>query len=260
MAGSLSAPVPTDPAASRRRRPEQTRLELLEAAAHAIAEHGYHGMSLRRLAAACGRSLGNFYNHFPSKEALLHALHRDAFEQLLATATAATAAVDEPASRLYAFILQHVRYVSDHPDVMRVLVYEAAALPSDARAEVRELKERYFAIGHDLVGALIQRGCVPAGVPGRPEESAAEIERATYAVFGMLNWVYAWYEADRHGDPATVARTLHSLAMCGLVSRCHYGALQDDADVRLAAFDAPPLFGEATDPAPPTTPHDAGAP
>ena len=46
------------------------------------------------------------------------------------------------------------------------------------------------------------------------------LDRATYSIFGMINWVWAWYEPALHGTPDDVARSIHSLAMCGLVARC----------------------------------------
>ncbi len=248
----------------RPRQPEQTRLELLEAAAEAIAESGYHGMSLRKLAVSTGRSLGNFYNHFPSKEAVLFALHRDAFEQLIATATAAVHGLPDPVARLYGFVLQHVRYFFGHAAVMRVLVNEASALPAEQRGEIRALKERYFVILRDILRALCDRGCAhAASEPGAtcaeaPDE--AELERMTYSVFGMLNWVYGWYQSDRHGGPEDVARTIHRLALCGIVSRCPYEAVQDATEARLDALLLPALFGDAAAPVPIEPPNSAPTP
>ena len=46
---------------------EAGRQAFLAAAATAIAQRGYHGMSMRELARATGRSVGVFYNYFTSK-------------------------------------------------------------------------------------------------------------------------------------------------------------------------------------------------
>jgi AcrR family transcriptional regulator len=194
---------------------------LLAAAAALLARR--HNVSMRELARATGQSLANLYNYFPSKDDLLFALQRRAFETLLAAAEAATRE-GVPEARLYAFIHNHVRYFTAHPDVMRVLVHEAGALPPARRRTVRGLKERYFALGRDLVRAVLAEGCAPlagggaAAGAGAPDD--VELERATYSLFGMLNWVYAWYDEARHGGPTEVARTIHGLALCGLVARC----------------------------------------
>jgi AcrR family transcriptional regulator len=213
------APAPPAPARrrGRPRRQQEAQEELLAAAAALLARR--HNVSMRELARSTGQSLANFYNYFRSKDDLLFALQRRAFENLVAAGEEAARA-GVPEERLYAFIHNHVRYFTSHPDVMRVLVHEAGALPAARRRVVRALKERYFALGLELVRAVLDEGCAnPAAAAAGPLDPP-ELERATYSLFGMLNWVYAWYDPRRHGGPTEVARTIHGLALCGLVARC----------------------------------------
>jgi AcrR family transcriptional regulator len=217
-------------------RHEQGRQEILAAAATLLATYGYHGMSMRDLARDTDMSLANLYNYFASKDDLLFALQTRAFETLLATAEQALAQVESPEARLYGFILNHARYVLAHGDVMRVLVEEAGELPPERRQAVRALKERYFALGRDIVRAVTDAGCgVPGAVPLGPVDEP-EIERSTYNIFGMLNWVYAWYRADRHGTAHEIARAIHRLALCGLVAKCPTSALLSETERHVDAF------------------------
>ena len=101
--------------------------------------------------------------------------------------------------------------------MMRVLVQEAGAVPSEQRDVVRARKDRYFAMGRDLVRAVIERGSARDGVRSKPRVDDAELERATYAFFGMMNWMHAWYDPRRHGDASDVAHTIHRIAIAGLV-------------------------------------------
>jgi len=221
----------------------RTRKEILEAAARSIAEHGYHGMSMRDLARATDRSLAGFYNYFASKEDVLFALQQEAFEALVATTQRALALADDAPARLYVFIHHHVRYFAEHPDVMRVLVHEAAALPQQHRRVIRALKEQYYEIGRELVREVVNEGCGTPGAVPRSSVDDAELARATYAVFGMLNWVYTWYDPKRHGTPADVARTIHRVTLCGLVARCPYTRMQAALGEQLSSVAAPPLIG-----------------
>jgi AcrR family transcriptional regulator len=52
----------------------QTRQAILDAALDLFAENGYFGTSLREIARAVGVRESAFYNYFPGKEALFHAL------------------------------------------------------------------------------------------------------------------------------------------------------------------------------------------
>lgn len=238
-----------------------TRSRILEAAARAIAAHGFHGMSMRELARAAGMSLSNLYNYFASKEEILHALQKEAFEVLVGSAEGALAELDGaaggPDARLYVFISHHVRYVAERPEVMRVLVHEAASLPPARRRSVRRLKERYFRIARGIVAEVVAGGCgraVPlAGAPAAASTNGgpggeAELDRITYNLFGMLNWIYGWYEPPRHGTPAELARTIHRIALCGIVGQCPYQQdrdLQESLDHLVASLDSPPLLGAA---------------
>jgi TetR/AcrR family transcriptional regulator, cholesterol catabolism regulator len=218
---------------TRKPRPQsaQKRLAILDAAARAIGKHGFHGMSMRDLAAQTGQVVAGLYNYFSSKDEVLFAIQTSAFETLIVTAEDALLGVESPRDRLFAFIYQHVRYVAEHPDVMRVLVQEAGTLPTQKRAKVRKLKERYYDLGGRIVADLYRAGA---------QDRSGDLERATYGTFGMLNWVYGWYQRGRHGTPGEVARSLHRLALSGLTAD-----YRDTTDIerRLSLVKPLPLLG-----------------
>ncbi len=226
---------------SKRLRQQAPRAGILAAAAEAIAENGFHGMTMRGLARATGRGLASFYNYFSSKEDVLFSLQTDAFETLSSSLKAALEDVDDPVERLYIFVLNHVRYLAEHRSVMRVLVHEASALPAGRRKKVRLLKEGYFQIVRDIVGSILAAGCRSPGADGAANLDSAEVERVTYSVFGMLNWSYGWYDPQRHGTAQDVARTIHAVAVCGLVTRCPHRSAQGNLERHLGAIAPPPL-------------------
>jgi AcrR family transcriptional regulator len=223
---------------------EQKRNAILEAAAHAIAEHGFHGMSMRELARETGQALASFYNYFRSKDEVIFHIQAGAFEQMIRTAEDALRGLTSPQDRLFAFIYQHVRFVAEHPDVMRVLVHEAGAVAPARRNQVRAIKERYYDLGRGIVGELFREGCGAEDAAG-DKASALELERVTYGVFGMLNWIYGWYDPARHGSPGEVARSLHGLALCGLVAKCPNGVTrtQETLERKFSVVPSAPLIG-----------------
>ncbi len=189
---------------SRRQRASE---QILEAAAEAIAQHGFHGMTMRGLASATGMALANFYNYFESKEALLFELNTRAFVALSETMEAEMAKSADPQEQLYLFIANHVEYFVQHTAVMRVLVHEAARLEAADKSAIRLIKDAYFERLRSIVAHIVE----PIG-----EANASQLDRMTYCVFGMMNWVYAWYEPSLHGSSVDVARTIYDLAMSGL--------------------------------------------
>jgi AcrR family transcriptional regulator len=217
-------------------RRETSRLAFLEAAARVIARKGFHGMSMRTLAKEMGRSLTSFYTYFESKDEVLHDIQRRAFETLLRESEEAMAGADDPATKLYAFILQHVRYVAAHHEVMQVLVHEARALPANRRRSVRRLKDKYFENLRTIVEELLEAS------PERGRIDDGELERLTYSLFGMLNWTYGWYAPRRHGSPSDVARSIHRLALCGLLDSTELTHDQLRLDAEIVDSKVPPLL------------------
>jgi AcrR family transcriptional regulator len=71
---SVSMSGASRPTDRRRERTEETRTELLDAAAHVVAARGYEGASVGDLAAAAGFTKGAVYSSFGSKEDLFRAL------------------------------------------------------------------------------------------------------------------------------------------------------------------------------------------
>lgn len=233
-------------------RHHRSRREILEAAAQFIAEHGYHGMTMRALARATGKSPASAYNYFSSKEEILYSLQKEAFEALIDAAEQALDEVEPPSSRLYLFILNHVSYFIEHAPVMRVLIHEAGSLPAPRRRVIRKFKRHYFELGRGVVEQVLIAGCGQTGASGRgPDESPEEpeIERITYSLFGMLNWIYTWYEPERHGDARVLARTIHHLLLCGAVAVCPALELQTEVDRQFDAMETPPLLGGPARPA-----------
>lgn len=224
-------------------RHEAQRIEILKAAAEAIAEHGFYGMTMRGLARATGRGLATFYDYFSSKEDLLFSLQTGAFESMAESVTVALEDVEDPVDRLYVFVLNHLRYAAEHKSVMRVLVHEASALPAARRKTVRVLKERYFNICRDIVASILAAGCNSPGAGGVDNADPVEVERITYSVFGMLNWSYGWYDPRQHGTPQDVAKTIHALAVCGLVARCPNRVAHVDLDRHVGDVVPTPLAG-----------------
>lgn len=244
MVSQVSAESP------RQLRHKAQRLDILEAGAAAIAEHGFHGMTMRGLARATGMGLATFYNYFSSKEDVLFSLQTEAFETMTASVRVALEHVAGPSDRLYVFVLNHLSFLAVRRAVMRVLVHEASALPPGKRKTVRLLKEGYFKICRDIVTSILTEG---RGVTdGDASLDPAEVERVTYSVFGMLNWSYGWYDPRHHGTPQDVAKTIHALAVRGLAGHRGETSAKGPSDRGLGATDAAPLAacsGSGTAPA-----------
>lgn len=121
------------PAAARRRgwRPscdvEQCREEIVDAAERCVLRNGLHQLKLRDIASESGKSLGNLYNYFQNKEAIVEALVRRRTQNFLAMVRNSTAELpgESDAERMTRHITELVDAYMD-PEAMRLSIFIAS--------------------------------------------------------------------------------------------------------------------------------------
>lgn len=157
---------------------------LLASAARVFAEQGYHRTSMRDLARASGISLAGVYYYVRSKEELLFLIQQRSFDAVLEGMHAALAGVTNPVERLERFIDNHLDYFAAHMSEMKVLSHEAGALSDEFLAQVNAMKREYTRALMDIL----------AGVESAHGPAHLSRRVAAYSLFGMLNWIYNWYD------------------------------------------------------------------
>jgi AcrR family transcriptional regulator len=179
---------------------------LVDAAADVFAERGFHSTTMRDLARATGMSLAGMYHYVPGKDELLFRVQERTIREVVEGAEAAVADVADPVERLQRFVRHHVTYFAAHMAEMKVLAHEAGSLAPRHRDEVETLKHRHTEL---LLGILSELdGGETGGVPARV---------ATYAVFGMMNWIYTWYDPRGSVTPPVLADYLARMVLHGVV-------------------------------------------
>ncbi len=187
---------------------------LLAAAARVFAKRGYHETSMRDLARESGVSLSGLYYYVKSKDELLFLIQDRSFAAVLAGMHEALDGVENPVERLARFIDNHLDYFASHMAEMKVLSHEALALSGDFLARVNAKKQEYTRTLMDIL-AEVERAQGPAHINRRI---------ATYTLFGMMNWIYNWY--DPLGD---LSVEVLSQSMCRLFLGGYVGLPVSDA-------------------------------
>jgi TetR/AcrR family transcriptional regulator len=180
-------------------RPYDERLDhLLARAAQIFADKGYHSTTMRDLAAASGMSLAGMYYYVRGKDDLLALIQERCFARVLEGAERVVASATDPLERLQAFIRHHVTFFAQHMAEMKVLSHEPAR-------GVSAIKRRYV----DLLEALLKDVA--------PDEVAVDRSAAAYLLFGMMNWIYNWYDPAGEIDPSRLADLIARIFLGGLV-------------------------------------------
>ena len=136
---------------------------ILDAARHLFVTHGYHEVSIRKIAERIEYSPAAIYGYFPSKDDIFFALAEEGFRLLFQYGGTPRPVSDDPAETLRAMFLRYYEFSKEHPEYF-ALMFLDRSVPRISRdwerfGFVSEMK-------HDMVGAH------PAGdrrrrLPGR---------------------------------------------------------------------------------------------
>ncbi|MBU0742339.1 TetR/AcrR family transcriptional regulator [bacterium] len=177
------------PLETTRQRPpayDRKRLQVLTAAARVFSSVGYDKASMRRVAAEAQSSLAGIYHYIASKEELLYSIQLHTFDSLLRGLQNSLEGIVDPRQRLGAVVRNHVRHFGENMPELRICARELETLDGKAYDEVHDRRRSYFEAVHDLVKELRPRRDAPL-----------RSWLATANLFGMLNWFYQWYDAER---------------------------------------------------------------
>lgn len=132
-----------------------TRLRILEAGLESFAVLGYHGTSIRAIAASADMQSASLYAHFPAKEDILDRLVRIGSETHNEALTTALVATDGgPAAQIRALVKAHVAMHAQYSLLAVVTNVELRHLSDANRSVAEEIRGRSL----DLLVRVVNRG------------------------------------------------------------------------------------------------------
>jgi AcrR family transcriptional regulator len=181
-----------------------TRGRILTAGLELIAARGYHGTSIRDIAAKVGLTSGSLYTHFASKEAVLAELVLLGHEwHHRALVTALVSAGGDPADQLAELVRAHVTAHCRYPLLSRVITTERLQLEPEAYAPSGTLRSASW----DLFAEVVRRGV---------EQGAFDIEEpdVTHVAISYLGISAAdWFPEQDALSPEDVGNRYAKLAL-----------------------------------------------
>jgi AcrR family transcriptional regulator len=183
--------------------------ELLEHATDVFFERGYEGASMRDLSRASGMSLAGLYHYVDSKERLLYLIQRHTFATILERLHQRLEGETDPITRLRIFIRNHLEYFLANMKAMKVLSHEDDVLSGEYGEQVQTIKREYYRICLDLVSKARASGNGSAN--GRGEDRTAVV-----ILFGMMNWLYTWYNPKIDGGADELTEQMTAIFLHGL--------------------------------------------
>lgn len=181
--------------------------KLLAGAARVFCEKGYDRASLRDVARETGVSLAGIYYYVSGKEELLYQIQRHCFRKVLDSLGRRLAGVRDPEERLRRLIANHLGFFARNMREMKVLSHEGEALTGGYRREIAALKRDYVRLARGIVSELMRRRRARGLDPGF----------GALTLFGMMNWIYTWYDPKRDGGEAGLIRSMQRIFLRGVL-------------------------------------------
>jgi AcrR family transcriptional regulator len=157
---------------------------ILQAAIAVMAEHGYHGTSVRDIAERAGLSPGALYHHFASKQEVLATIMERGIKALLSrTRLALDEAGDDPVARLRALVTVQVLFHLEDQRGTLLGTSELRALLEPVRTRHLAKRAQQQRMFDAVVADGVRRGAFTTPLP----------EEASRAIVVMCTGVAAWF-------------------------------------------------------------------
>ena len=179
---------------------------ILRTAARIFAEKSYHSTSMRDISRETNVSLAGLYHYCKSKEELLFLIQDNCFGRVLERLEQRLEGVEDPVAKLGIFIENHLSFFAANMAEMKVLSHEAESLRGDLHAHVSTRKDNYTKLARKILQEVQDAS---------ESKQPVDLTVATYALFGMMNWIYNWYDPEGKLKVHDLAQHLTQLFLGG---------------------------------------------
>ncbi len=136
-----------------------------------------------------------------------------------------TRGIDDPFEKLRIFIDNHLSFFAANMAEMKVLSHEAESLAGDLHEHVSTRKRQYTRTARKILSEVQQT--VRPGSESRAPRRNGQLKKAakpidltvaTYALFGMMNWIYNWYDPSGKLSVSQLVDNITRLFLSGFLS------------------------------------------
>lgn len=162
---------------------------IVEAAEHLFAIRGYDRTKIQDIAAASGLSLGTLYSVFEGKADIYQAVHDERLGELFVLTGRAMKTTASPADRLWEGNRVFIRWLTEHPDYLRIHLESGGAWSSNPERAEAGLRRAWHR-GIDLMARVIEEAMRDGDLWEGDPILTARLMAAIQQVF-----VSAWFES-----------------------------------------------------------------
>ena len=166
---------------------ERKRREIYQRAARIFCEKSFEGASMQEVANAVGLTKAGLYHYVGSKEQLLFEIMNYGMDILDEAVLGRVAQIEDPMEKLKQTIAGHIHLIVHTRDLeTTVVLHENRTVRGPLRKKINARKRAYIEYLEGLVFEVQKGESGPMVSP----------RLAAYALLGMINWLYQWYDPN----------------------------------------------------------------
>jgi TetR/AcrR family transcriptional regulator, fatty acid metabolism regulator protein len=190
-----------------RRRTDDKRQRILDAAVRVFAKKGYHGAKVAEIAKKAGVADGTIYLYFRNKEDILVSLFDEVMEEHISQARAEIARVKGAPEKLRVAAEHHLKLFSGNEDLAVVFQVELRQSTKFLERFTASWLQDYFKLLQDVIAEGQRDGTIRPDLPKK---------LATKALFGILDeMVTSWTLGRKDYDVGNLAEPVVDLFLRG---------------------------------------------
>jgi len=184
-------------------------VRIAKTAAKLFDERGYLETSIVDIASGVKLSKGGIFHYFPTKNEILCFVLSNYMDLVLEGLEEDLKNIEDAFSRLHFIISRHIELYIKNIHEAKVLLHESHNLPLKYFKIIAEKERKYF---RNISGTIsdIFDGSI----------SKSKLTGVTFTLFGMLNWIYWWYDPKGSLTPKELSEIIYDIFSRG-VSNCH---------------------------------------
>lgn len=162
--------------------------KIIDTAAALFHKKGYQSTTLADVSKELGITKAALYHYVKNKDELLSIIYTQAFENIFRDTYEISAMELSPEEKLRCIIRNHIHnIIIKDLSMFSVFFSEETQLPKKDFQKIRKEKKKYTNIIEEIINEGISKRFFKKVDP----------KLQVYAILGMCNWIYKWYNPDR---------------------------------------------------------------
>lgn len=168
---------------------------------------GYLQTTLDDIAVSSRFSKGGIYHYFGSKDEILFSILNSYMDQVLDGLESEIEKIADGEGKIRYLISRHVQVFTENMNEAKALLHEKNCLPGKYQKNIEGRERQYYGIA---------RGVLESYFAGKKKIPRSYMPVMTFLLFGICNWLYAWYDPEGAVDSRELSEMIWRIFLKGV--------------------------------------------